>query len=833
MLRALPLLFSFVFFVASQSFSQQKAVSGRVVSATDKEPMPFLTVAVKGTTKSTVTDGNGNFRLEGVSSSDTLLFSFVGFNTHYERVGDRAVINVSLEEKLQELEEVVVTALGINRQKRELGYSTEKVQGSEIQQSNSANVLNAMTGKVSGVQISNPDGVDGGTTRITVRGNNNISGNNQPLIVVDGIPMNNDPGMIDIGRGRDWGSAINNINREDIESINILKGGAASALYGARGANGVVLITTKKGKKQAGIGITYNLSYKVTHPYRYREVQNKYGGGAPSTSFTKPEFETDTDGIALFPSLSTDAEFGYPGSSVSWGPELDGRPVRWWDGSLRSWSPQPDNLSLPYKDGIAVTHNVSSEGGGEVGTMRLSLTRTDNTPIVENSNFNQTTIATNSTLKITDKVNLGLSFSYVDYHRLNSPMLGEDANSFTKGSLYSWPRSYQGEDLSGYALNDGTRNPLTGYPYLYIDRYLWWKYYNNNTTLDRSKLLGGLTLNYAITPWLSFMGRTGIDYTVDMFQTRNKPADLIGLLDGYYSESMNRDRSFNSEFLFTASRKNILGKGIDADINIGGSAWDRNMHSLSAHSGTWYYPNWYSVQNFTPTVYGQDANGNTVVITQGDNPSALIPSTTNYFKKINSIYSFVHLSYKDRFFVELTGRNDWSSTLPADANSYFYPGVSASWIASDALPIKSRWLSFCKLRGGVAQTATDTDPFQTEFYYNTTLYGGDQSSTLPAVIPPIRLRPQRVNSYEIGTNLGFFDDKIVLDFTYYYKYSFDQIIRTPLPPSAGSSSVLINEGALSNRGIEFLLNATVYQGASLTVRSGLNFTRNRNRVESL
>ncbi|MFM2206237.1 MAG: hypothetical protein RL213_212 [Bacteroidota bacterium] len=832
--RAVFLLLMLVSVSASSYVSaQERSVSGKVVSSTDKQPIPFLPVSVKGTAKSTMTDGNGFYRLEGLSSEDTLMFSYVGFSTRYERVGERAVVDVSLQERTQELGEVVVTALGINRQKRELGYSTQKVEGSEIQQSNSPNVLNAMTGKVSGVQISNPDGVDGGTTRITIRGNNNISGNNQPLIVVDGIPMNNDPGMTDIGRGKDWGSAINNINREDIESVNILKGGAASALYGARGANGVVLITTKKGKKQPGIGITYNMTYKVTHPYRYREVQNKYGGGAPSLSFTRPEFELGSDSIPLFPSLSTDAEFGYPGSSVSWGPELDGRTIRWWDGSLRPWSPQPDNLSLPYQNGRAVTHNISAEGGGDVGTMRMSLTRTDNSPIVDNSNFNQTTVNTNSTLKVTDKVSLNLSASYVDYHRLNSPQLGEDALSFTKGSLYSWPRSYQGEDLSDYELPDGTRNPQTGYPYLYIDKYLWWKYYNNNTTLDRSKLLGGLTLNYSIASWLTFMGRTGIDYTLDEFRTRNKPADRIGLLDGYYSESIQRDRSLNSEFLLTATKKNLFGSDISADINIGGSSWNRFMHGVSAHSGTWYYPNWYSLQNFTSTVYGQDANGNTVVVTQGDNPASLVPVTTNYSKKINSIYTFVHMSYKDRLFVELTGRNDWSSTLPANANSYFYPGVSASWVASDALPIKNNWFSYCKVRGGAAQTATDTDPYQTEFYYNTTLYGGDQSSALPAVIPPIALKPQRVNSYEIGTNLGFLDDRIVLDFTYYYKYSFDQIIRTPLPNSAGASSVLINEGALSNRGFELLLNATVHQGAALTVRTGLNFTRNRNKVVSL
>ncbi|MBK8585924.1 MAG: TonB-dependent receptor plug domain-containing protein [Bacteroidetes bacterium] len=283
----------------TSTFGQNIKVTGTVLNS-DGEAMPFLTVAVAGTTNATLTDVNGNYAIENISSTDTLNFSFIGYISQSVKVGDQTVINVKLLVKTQELNEVVVTALGVNRQKRELGYSTEKVGGDEILKSNAPNVLNALTGKTSGVQIANPDGVDGGTTRITIRGNNNISGNNQPLIVVDGIPMNNDPGLTDVGRGKDWGSAINNINAADIESMNILKGGAASALYGARGANGVVLITTKKGSKQKGLGVSYNFFYKTTTPYRYRDVQNKYGGGAPSTNFSAPAFELGADNIPLF-----------------------------------------------------------------------------------------------------------------------------------------------------------------------------------------------------------------------------------------------------------------------------------------------------------------------------------------------------------------------------------------------------------------------------------------------------------------------------------------------------------------------------------------------------
>lgn len=813
--------------------AQETIISGIVTSSADGKPLPFVSVSVAGTMKGVVTDLDGRYSIQNVKPDDSLMFSFVGFTTQKIKTGNQKVINVKLQSATAELGEVVVTALGISRQKRELGYSTEKINGDEIQQSNSPNILNTITGKTAGVQIANPDGVDGGTTRITIRGNNSISGNNQPLIVVDGVPLNNDPGLTDVGRGQDWGSAINNISMADVEDVNILKGGAASALYGARGANGVLLITTKKGRKQEGIGVSYSLSYKITHPYRYRAVQNKYGGGAPSVSLAAPDFTYALDGTPMLPSLATDPEFGYPGSAVSWGPAYNGQMILWWDSIFRPWLPQPDNLKIPFRDGNNTTHHIAIEGGGDAGTLRFSITRTDNTPIVHNSHFKQTTLSTNSSLKVSDKVNIGLAAAFTDYHRLNSPMLGEAANSFNKGLLYSWPRSYAGEDKEQYALADGTRNPMSGYPYLYIDKYMWWNYFNNNTTLDRKKLTGGISINYEILSWLNFTGRTGIDYTADEFRTKHKPADLIGLLDGYYSETNQRDNSYHHEFLFTATKEKIFKSDINAGFHIGGSRWDRDMRNEKAHSGTWYYPNWYSLANYTPAVYGQDAQGNVTVIVKGDDPSTLIPQTNFYRKKINSLFSFLNLSYRNYLFLELTGRNDWSSTLPDNANSYFYPGMSVSFIATDALQIKSSKLSFAKVRMGAAQTATDTDPYLTEFYYNTGLFGGQQSSSFPNTIPPIALKPQRVNSYEAGTNLGFFNDKLTIDFTYYYRYCFDQIISLPVPASSGATMVAINEGVLTNRGIELLVNATVLNKRNLLVKSGLNFSRNRNKVVSL
>jgi iron complex outermembrane receptor protein len=837
MIKQILLFLLIIFGTITFATAQEVTITGTVTSSEDGSAMPFLTVLIKGTTKGTQTDLDGKYTLKHVSPKDTLLFSFIGFETKRVIVGKQTIINITLSPTISSLKEVVVTALGVSRQTREVGYSTQKVDGNDLQKSNTSNVISALSGKSAGVQIANPDGVDGGTTRITIRGNNNISGKNQPLIVVDGTPMENDPGMTSVGRGTDWGSAINNINAQDIADINILKGGAASALYGSRGANGVILITTKKGKKQKGIGVSYNATYKITTPYRYRDVQNKYGGGAP-TSFTSPTMRFDT--INPFPNLqhndnliidqqghssSTTAEFGYYGSAVSWGAPMLGQTVRWWDGSLRSWSPQENNLQMPFRNGNTTTHNIALEGGSDRGNMRVSITRMDNEAIVYNSYFNQTTINLNSSLKVSDKVNVVITGSYMDYHRLNTPTLGEASNSFGKGLLYSWPRSYQGEDFDNYQLADGTRNTNSNYPYAYVDPYLWWKYYNNNTTLDRNKLIGGFALNYEITPWLSFVGRTGLDFQLDEFITKNKPTDLLGLIDGYYSNSLSRDRSNNSEFLFTFSKDSIFNSNFNVKYNIGGSTWERKIYSINGKSGTWYYPNMYTFSNYT-----QDQDSANIV---GDDISKLITGESVWRKRINSFYSFINLSYKNYLFVELTGRNDWSSSLPNGDNSYFYPSVTLSFIPTEAFKFAPSWLSFCKIRGGASQTATDTDPYQTSFNYTSSLFGGSQSAGYPTTIPPIALKPQRVNSFEGGTNLEFLNGKIALDFTYYYVYSFDQIMTLPIPGSSGSSYIRTNEGVLTNKGIEVILNTVPYNRKDLTIKTGINFSRNRNHVVSL
>ncbi len=829
--------------------AQTITVSGKVTSADEPDGIPGVTVLVKGTGKGTITGIDGTYTLQGVSPRDTLRFSCVGYETREIVTGVNNRIDLVLLVATADLKEFVVTAFGIKRQEREIGYSTQKIEANLVQQSNTPNILNGMIGRAAGVQISQNDGVEGGSTRIVIRGNNTLSGRNQPLIVVDNVPLENIPGQENVGRGVDWGNPISDINPLDIETYTVLKGGASSALYGSRGANGVILITTKRGKKQEGLGVSFSYSYKWTHPYRFRETQNTYGAGGP-ISFTPPTFPKNGDTL-LYPGIygtdnliinqqgetrSTTEEFGYYGSAVSWGPKMNGEMVKWWDGKMRPYSPMPDNYKSVFQDGSTQTYNISAQGGNDKGSLRVSITRQDNKAIISNSSFNRTTVNLGAGLKISSKVFADLTLSYINFNRLNSPMLGESQESFSKGFLYSWPRSYKGIDRENYANPDGSQNPQEGYPFLYIKPTLWWDYYNNNTTLKRDKYIGALTLSYDITPWLSITGRMGRDFNLDQYITENKPIDALGIKNGYYANSLNRTYSDIFEGLLTASKEGFLDKRFDVKFTIGANRWNYYMYEIRGHSGTWYFPNRYTFDNFTSPTYYTNAQGEVVVSIPGDSPGTMVPGESLMRERTNSVFSFLNLGWDNYVFLELTGRNDWSSTLPPESNSYFYPSVSVSFIPTEAFNLKEKvkWLSFVKLRAGLANSATDTDPYMLDFNYTSGIFGGEQTAAFPSVIPPYKLLPQRVNTWEFGINVGVLESRIDLDFTYYNKYCYSQILSNlPVPVSSGATGITINEGVITNSGFEIILNTIPLQTRNFAIKSNLNFSRNKNVVNSL
>lgn len=807
------------------SLSGQKKITGVITSAEDGEPLFGVNISVKDSNTGAISDFEGKYSLEAEEDA-ILVFSYIGFQLQEIPIAGRNVIDVSLTTDAEQLGEVVVTALGIKRQKRELGYSAETFGGEGLEKSNASNLISALSGKSAGVQVGTSNGVDGGTTRITIRGNNNLKGNNQPLIIIDGVPLENESGFNDVGRGVDWGSSINNINPQDIETMNILKGPTASALYGSRGANGVILITTKRGQQQKGIGITYNVSHKIIQPFRYRKVQNNYGSGGP-VSLLEPQLEMNADGEYMYPNnihtnsgpfgKTTFETFGFYSTGVSWGPKMEGQMVRWWDGELRPYTPQPDNLKLFFHNGHTTSHNLSFSGGGKMGTMRVSLTRNSHEAVIPNSNFDQTTANIGSRIDISPKVHADLSISYINYHRLNSPTLGDDnTGSFGKGILYSWPRSYKGLEKDIDILPDGTQNDYGGnYPFTFSPPHLWWNAYNNNTNLDRNKLIGGLSLTYDVTKWLNITGKLGLDFTLTQFEERHNPIDKLGILGGFYANELDRNMVVNNEFLVTAHKKTLLGRAFGGSISLGGTQWERSRYAIKGSSTHWINPWLFTFNNYENRI---------------DVP---IPSEIRYDKKINSLYGFLNLHFKDYLFLELSGRNDWSSALPIQNNSYFYPSASMSFILSEVLDLSHTGISFLKLRAAYAETATDTDPFALDFTYATGSFGGSQTATLPTTIPPLELKPQLANSYEAGISLGLLEDKIQLDLTYYQIWSYAQILDSPLPASSGANFIKINTGEIQNKGFEATLDITLLQKKNFFWQTGFNISRNRNRIISL
>ncbi len=807
--------------------AQDIKVSGYVTSAEDGYGLPGVTIQVKGTSNGTVTEIDGDYSIT-VGSRDTLTFSYVGYQTQNIPVNGRNQIDVVMKNDAMMLDNVVVTALGIKRQKRELGYATEDISGADLTRSGSDNVINSLSGRSAGVQIITGDGVSGGSSRIVIRGNNSIFGDNQPLIVVDGVPMTNEGGVTGWDGGQDWGTALNNINQEDIEDLSILKGPTAAALYGSRGGNGVVLITTKKGKKQQGLGINFSSTYKITDPYGYRDVQNKYGAGGP-VSFMTPTLTQDANGNYIYngnynsdqgpEGEPTNTTFGYYGGAVSWGPVMDGTEMLWWDSVMRAYSPQPNNLSMLYKNSHSFTNNVSFQNAGDFGSIRVSITDDRSDAIIDNCNLKQTTFNVGSLLNISEKIKADISFTYFDFHRLNSPILGESYSNFNKGLLYSWPRSWQGIESTTYEQADGSMTEWGNYPFQYINANTFWTFYNNNTTLDRDKAYGSIRLTYDITDWLTLAGKTALDFSLDQYETKNKPTAVDGMTGGYYKQNMTRDYTLDADFLLTAHKDYIFGSLFKARLSFGGERFYRNTYGLWAGTGTWAYSDLYTFYNY---------------ISGGANPitSGMLPGESRYEKQVNSLYGFLNVSYRDYLFLDVTGRNDWSSTLPMNNNSYFYPSATLSFIATEAFKINWGPISFLKFRGSAAMTASDDSPYQLDFTYNTGSFGGQLTSTLPTQVPPIQLKPQRQRSYEFGVDFGLWD-KFNMDFTYYDIYSWDQILASPMAVSSGSSSARINTGVVTNKGIEAIMNYNVFQKPDSYLQVGLNFARNTNRIVDL
>ncbi len=829
--------------VATEYVQPGNTVKGNVTTK-DGAPIAGASVTVQGTRKGVMTDANGHFEIQA-NEGEVIVISVVGYATLRQAVGKNNTLSFKMEEGKSELGEVVVTALGIKRSTRALGYSEEQVKGTEVQESNAPNVVNALEGKMAGVAVTQPNGVDGGSTRIIIGGNNSIQGATQPLIIVDGMPMDNTipSAAQDVTAPKDWGSPINLINPADIENISVLKGPAAAALYGGWGANGVILITTKKGGRRSGLGVDYTFQGKVNDPYRFLKMQNEYGAGG-MVSLNAPQYQTNSAGQPILTDgwtnmfvdqatgtgpygIATWNQVSWPGTGVSWGHKMDGTNLIWWDGVTRPDIPQPNNVKSYFRDGYQLTHNVSVSGGNEFGSLRASYTRLDNESIIPNSDYNQNTFNIGGNMKLTQKVNIQVTASYFNNTYHNAPQLGNnEAGSIQSNLVYAYSRDYRGKADNGNYLNyDGSQNKFTdattgtAFPWTGNGnaQYIYWNTYMNNEYVTRDKLLGAAQINYDATSWLNFMFRASIDANTNQDEAINAPTDATQTVGGNYANGLTKDNANNYDWLVSLHKDNLF-KDISAKWAVGGTAYSRNMYNIAG-----------TTNGTTMAQPGLTFFGNYV----GTPQAGQVPSEQWYREKRNSLYSFINLSYKNWLYLDITGRNDWSSTLQPGNWSYFFPSISASWVFTDALHLNSSWLSFGKLRAAWAEAAVGIPYALFNNTYGTGTFAGQPTLQLATFLNSSNYKPQENKTADFGVTLGFLKNRINLDFRYYNGKSINQVANPPTAQSTGVTSLSVNTGVLQNSGLEAMVSVKVVERKNFRWEVSINGFNNYNKLLSL
>lgn len=781
--------------VVEQSMQSDKIAVQGVVKDQSGEPLIGVGVKVKGTTMGTVTDFDGKFNLSVPSTSSVLEFSYIGYATQDVKVGSNTSFNVVMKDNAKAMDEVVVTALGIKRQKRSLGYSTTDVKGDEFTEARDINIGNALSGKVAGVSVGNNATGVGGSSRVVIRGNSSISGNNQPLYVIDGVPFDNsNQGNAGQWGGMDLGDGLASVSPDDIADIQVLKGAAASALYGYRGGNGAILITTKSGKKGKPISIELNNNLTFNTIYDYRDYQKVYGLG--------------TQGAAPSDEISARST-----PSSSWGARMEGQDAVNFLGNPYKYS-YVDNWDNFYRTGITNSTSLSFSGASENVTYRFGISNLADRGILPNSSLSQQGINMNTTYDITKKLHLTVTANYTfDKSKGRSGL--SDGNGNTNATLLylgnsfdvRWlergaPGAQWGSTASGAELTAGN-NKYFNNPY--------WLQYRKTNDLNRNRLTAGATLRYDIFDWLYAQGavtRDGYNLEFKQVQPVGAAADPEGFITEYtknYSEmNLNYLLGFNREF---------------GDWSVGATFGGNAMRNISKEWG---------VNGAKPFLI----NG-----IESPNNTGNRPMTKKYAEyRVNSIYGTADIGYKNQLFLNLTGRNDWFSTLSKSNNHYFYPSVTTSWVFTDTFSEKPDWLSFGKVRLGYASASNGTDPYRNALYYEFNDYKVNSQSVANVkgdIAPNADLKPVKISEWETGLNLSLFENRLNLDLALYYKKTKDDILKVGISNSSGYNYKIMNLGEIRNKGIEIMLSGVPVQTRDFTWNSSFNLAINDNKVLEL
>lgn len=745
-------------------------MSGKVTSAGDGEALPGVNVLIKGTSNGTLTDTNGEYTIQA-ATGNTLVFSYIGFVTQEIAVGSSPTIDVVLQEDIQNLDEVVVTALGVEQEKRSLGYAVQELNTEAITTTRQPNIVNALQGQVAGVQVTNSGGAPGMSARILIRGVKSLDpgSDNQPLFVVDGVPIDNST-VDSPNTPRGLSNRAADINPNDIESINVLKGAAATALYGVRAANGAVIITTKKGQAgQVKVDVSSSVGFEEIN--KYPEFQEVYGQG----------FGGVYDPVSFWPA------WGAPIAQVA-----DSVPGHRYQ----------DNWRNAMQTGVTYDNNISISGGSEQATFYASAAHLNQKGVIPFSDWERTSAKLAGTIKFSDKFNLTGSLNYINSGGNRVPH-----DRFMERMVY-WATT---QDITDYENPDGTMRTYGG------DNVNPLYDAKKSTYQDRvDRTIGNLTFNYNPLSWLSVQYRIGTDYYTD---SREEVAPgplgvvdevvLNSLDDSFLEETRITSRDINSTLNLTFNRK--IGERLNATLRLGNDIFDRSTNQVIARGESFVIPEFFNLKNVRRVANSEN-------LTQ---------------RRLIGVYGDLMLEYDDFLYLNLTGRNDWSSTLPKENRSFFYPSVNAGFVFSEVFPLPD-FFTYGKLRASWAQVGKDARPYATAITYTSSsdLYplNGQVGYTRSNTYATDELRPEQTTAIEFGTELRFFNDRLSVDFTWYKSNSRDQIIDVPISNTTGYTTFTTNAGEIENRGVELILRGTPIRTSDFTWDVTLNFSRNKNTV---
>ncbi|CAL1519768.1 SusC/RagA family TonB-linked outer membrane protein [Chitinophaga sp. MM2321] len=782
----------------SKVLQQEKpgSMSGRVTDATNGEGLPGASIRLQESNKGAVADGNGNYKLEGVVPGRyTVVISSIGYepgriNGVDIKENQQLDLNIQLKVK-NNLNEVVVTALGLRKDQNTLGYAVNTVQGEDFTKAREPNIANALEGKVAGVNVVKPVSGAMGSSRVVIRGNGSISGNNQPLYVVDGVPLvNNTYGQTSVFYGgSDGGDGISSINPDDIETMTVLKGGPASALYGARASNGVILITTKSGKSHKGLGVEYNGSYTMDKPifYNKKDFQYEYGQGSQG----------------LAPQDVATARAIGPGS---WGAKLDGSSVIQFDGVSRPYSPVKDNIKNFYRNANTFTNNVSIFGGNEKVNARFSVSDLNNHDLMPNSSLRRQNYTLRAFAQLADKLTLQVNAMFVHEKVRNRPYSGD----------FSW-NPHMSVQLLPTNMDVRTQDRRVddqGKEYLFSDNIYfanpYFMAYNRLSSDTKNRLIASADMKYNVTSALYVRLLMGTDMAYRFSEGMNPEGGAIA------QPSINVGQRFDNEFnaQLQVGYDKELSKDFSLSTFVGGNIMKNVNSNVSAGGSQFIVPGFYAVNN-------------TKSLSRGYGRSE---------KEFNSLFGSAEMGFRKYLYLTVTGRNDWFSTLNPNTNNIFYPSVGLSYVLSQSVTLPV-WFTYARLRGSWAKTGNDADisPYSQALSYGfgNTYMGQPTAYVASGTIPNTQLQPSVSRSFEGGFDTRFLKDRIGVQFTFYNRHTTNDILTSQISATSGFGSVSLNAGEMRNTGVELLLTGTPVQYGKFSWDMSYNMGYNKNKVLAL